>query len=165
MSQWTEVRHLHLVEGVAKKQIARRLQLDIKTVRRALAQPRPLVRGVVAAGAQPGPVAGADRAVAGPGPPATATGSRPPHATRRPAGHRRCHDNSARRDVASRRFALSGLVATIFTTPRGSLFTWPKGPFSACHSQARYSGCSKKPWRGGFSRRRSGKPFAHTRGR
>ena len=23
---------------------------------------------------------------------------------------------------------------------------------------ARYSGCSKKPWRGGFSRRRSGKP-------
>ena len=44
MSQWTEVRHLHLVEGVAKKQIARRLQLDIKTVRRALAQPRPLVR-------------------------------------------------------------------------------------------------------------------------
>ena len=44
MSQWTEVRHLHLVEGVAKKRIARRLQLDIKTVRRALAQPRPLVR-------------------------------------------------------------------------------------------------------------------------
>ena len=30
-------RHLHLVEGVAKKEIARRLQLDIKTVRRAVA--------------------------------------------------------------------------------------------------------------------------------
>ena len=25
MSQWAEIRHLHLVEGVAKKQIARRL--------------------------------------------------------------------------------------------------------------------------------------------
>ena len=44
MSQWTEIRHLHLVEGGAKKQIARRLQLDIKTVRRALEQPRPPVR-------------------------------------------------------------------------------------------------------------------------
>ena len=36
MSQWVEIRHLYLVEGVAKKRIARRLQLDIKTVRRAL---------------------------------------------------------------------------------------------------------------------------------
>ena len=36
MTQWAEIRHLHLVEGVSKKQIARRLQLDIKTVRRAL---------------------------------------------------------------------------------------------------------------------------------
>ena len=44
MSQWTEIRHLHLVEGVAKTQIARRLQLDITTVRRALEQPRPPVR-------------------------------------------------------------------------------------------------------------------------
>ena len=35
MSQWAEIRNLHLVEGVAKKQIAQRLQLDIKTVRRA----------------------------------------------------------------------------------------------------------------------------------
>ena len=35
MSQWVEIRHLYLVEGVAKKRIARRLQLDIKTVRRA----------------------------------------------------------------------------------------------------------------------------------
>ena len=28
MSQWAEVRHLHLVEGVPKKEIARRLRLD-----------------------------------------------------------------------------------------------------------------------------------------
>ena len=34
-----------------------------------------------------------------------------------------------------RRSAPSGHAATIFTTHRGSLFTWPKGPFSACHSQ------------------------------
>ena len=68
MTQWAEIRHLHLVEGVSKKQIARRLQLDIKTVRRAVEQPTPPVRAVLAAGAQPGPVAGADRAVAGPGP-------------------------------------------------------------------------------------------------
>ena len=36
MSQWAEIRHMHEVEGVAKKEIARRLSLDIKTVRRAL---------------------------------------------------------------------------------------------------------------------------------
>ena len=30
MSQWTEIRHLHPVEGVPKKEIARRLQLDVK---------------------------------------------------------------------------------------------------------------------------------------
>ncbi len=36
MSQWAEIRHMHEVEGVAKKEIARRLALDIKTVRRAL---------------------------------------------------------------------------------------------------------------------------------
>ena len=28
MSRWVEVRHLHLVEGVPKKEIARRLKLD-----------------------------------------------------------------------------------------------------------------------------------------
>ena len=44
MSQWAEIRHQHLVEGVSKKQIARRLQLDIKTVRRAVEQPTPPVR-------------------------------------------------------------------------------------------------------------------------
>ena len=36
MSQWAEIRHLHLVEGVPKKEIARRLRLDVKTVRRAV---------------------------------------------------------------------------------------------------------------------------------
>ena len=41
MSQWAEIRHLHLVEGVPKKEIARRLQLDIKTVRRAVDRPTP----------------------------------------------------------------------------------------------------------------------------
>ncbi len=36
VSQWAEVRQLHLVEGVPKKEIARRLRLDVKTVRRAI---------------------------------------------------------------------------------------------------------------------------------
>lgn len=36
MSQWAEVRHMHLSQGISKKEIARRLGLDIKTVRRAL---------------------------------------------------------------------------------------------------------------------------------
>ena len=45
MTQWAEIRHLHLVEGVSKKQIARLLQLDIKTVRRAVERkPTPPVR-------------------------------------------------------------------------------------------------------------------------
>ena len=38
VSQWAEIRHMHLVEGVAKKSVARRLGLDVKTVRRALVQ-------------------------------------------------------------------------------------------------------------------------------
>lgn len=38
MSQWAEIRHMHLVEGVAKKDVARRLGLDVKTVRRALSK-------------------------------------------------------------------------------------------------------------------------------
>ena len=38
MSQWAEVRQMHVVDGVPKKQIAERLGLDIKTVRRAVAQ-------------------------------------------------------------------------------------------------------------------------------
>ena len=44
MSQWAEVRHLHLVEGVPKKEIARRLKLDVKTVRRAIGRSTPPVR-------------------------------------------------------------------------------------------------------------------------
>ena len=36
MSQWAEIRHMSLTDKVPKKQIARRLGLDIKTVRRAL---------------------------------------------------------------------------------------------------------------------------------
>ncbi len=44
MSQWAEIRHLHVVEGVPKKEIARRLQLDVKTVRRAVGRPTPPVR-------------------------------------------------------------------------------------------------------------------------
>lgn len=45
VSQWAEIRHLHLVDGVPKKEVARRLGLDVKTVRRALGRDRvPLVR-------------------------------------------------------------------------------------------------------------------------
>ena len=44
MSQWAEVRQLHLVEGVPKKEIARRLRLDVKTVRRAIRRSTPPVR-------------------------------------------------------------------------------------------------------------------------
>ena len=44
MSQWAEIRHLHLVEGVPKKEIARRLALDVKTVRRAIERSTPPVR-------------------------------------------------------------------------------------------------------------------------
>ena len=44
MSQWAEIRHLHLVEGVPKKEIARRLKLDVKTLRRAIGRPTPPVR-------------------------------------------------------------------------------------------------------------------------
>ena len=38
MSQWAEIRQMHVVDGVPKKQIAERLGLDTKTVRRAVAQ-------------------------------------------------------------------------------------------------------------------------------
>ncbi len=44
MSQWAEIRHLHLVERVPKKEIARRLKLDVKTVRRAVERPTPAAR-------------------------------------------------------------------------------------------------------------------------
>lgn len=41
MSQWAEIRHMHLVDGVSKKEIARRLALDVKTVRKAIGRPDP----------------------------------------------------------------------------------------------------------------------------
>ena len=44
MSQWAEIRHLHLMEGVPTKEIARRLKLGVKTVRRAIARPTLAVR-------------------------------------------------------------------------------------------------------------------------
>jgi transposase len=40
VSQWAEIRQMHLVEGVSKREIARRLGLDVKTVRRAVAAER-----------------------------------------------------------------------------------------------------------------------------
>ena len=44
MSQWAEIRHLHLVERVPNKEIARRLRVDVKTVRRAIDRSTPPVR-------------------------------------------------------------------------------------------------------------------------
>jgi Transposase and inactivated derivatives len=41
VSQWAEIRHMHLVDGVSKKEIARRFDLDIKTVRKALSRAAP----------------------------------------------------------------------------------------------------------------------------
>ena len=38
MFQWAEIRQMPVVDGVPKKQITERLGLDIKTVRRAVAQ-------------------------------------------------------------------------------------------------------------------------------
>ncbi len=45
MTQWAEIRHLHPVDGVPKKEIARQLKLDVKTVRRAIGRSTPSVRG------------------------------------------------------------------------------------------------------------------------
>ena len=70
------------------------------------------------------------------------SGSKPPHATRRPARQRRCHGNSAHRDVASRRSAPSGHVATLTTTTQewGShLHVATKVPFSVAISKVRAS--------------------------
>ncbi len=44
VSQWAEIRHMHMVQQIPKKQVARRLGLDIKTVRRALDSSEPPVR-------------------------------------------------------------------------------------------------------------------------
>lgn len=40
MSQWAEIRHLHLVDGVPKREVARRMNLDRKTVDRAIREAR-----------------------------------------------------------------------------------------------------------------------------
>jgi len=45
VSQWAEIRHMYVVQGVTKKEIARRLGVDVKTVRRAVASDEaPLAR-------------------------------------------------------------------------------------------------------------------------
>ena len=36
MTEWAEIRHLHEVAGVSKKELARRFGRDVKTIRRAL---------------------------------------------------------------------------------------------------------------------------------
>jgi len=41
VSQWAEIRHQVLVAGVSKREVARRLGVDVKTVRRALSSPVP----------------------------------------------------------------------------------------------------------------------------
>ena len=55
MSQWAGIRHLHLAEGVPKKEIARRLQLDVKTVRRAVGRPKPPARVAPSRSSRPDP--------------------------------------------------------------------------------------------------------------
>ena len=44
MTQRAEIRHLYLVDGVPKKEIARQLKLDVKTARRAIRRSTPPVR-------------------------------------------------------------------------------------------------------------------------
>ena len=44
VSQWAEIRQMHIVQQVAKKEVARRLGVNIKTVRRALNRTEPLER-------------------------------------------------------------------------------------------------------------------------
>lgn len=41
MSQWAEIREQHLVAGVPKRELARRFEVDVKTVRRAIATAEP----------------------------------------------------------------------------------------------------------------------------
>ena len=44
VSQWAEIRHMNMVQQIPKKEIARRLELNVKTVRRALDSSEPPVR-------------------------------------------------------------------------------------------------------------------------
>ncbi len=41
VTQWAEIRHMHMVQQIPKKEVARRLGLDVKTVRRALDSSEP----------------------------------------------------------------------------------------------------------------------------
>ena len=64
--------------------------------------------------------------------------------------------------MASRRSAPSGHVATTTTTQKwGSLFTWPRGPFSACHfhpgPRPRAAGAGGPPLRGSASHEAEGR--------
>ncbi len=45
MEQWAEIRHMHFVEGVAIKEIARRTGRDRKTIRRAIRSGDPPATG------------------------------------------------------------------------------------------------------------------------
>ena len=44
VSQWAEIRQMYYADAVAKKEIARRFELDVKTVRRALERGEPPLR-------------------------------------------------------------------------------------------------------------------------
>ena len=48
MTQWAEIRHQHDVLGIPKKEIARRFEIDVKTVRRALVSKEPPKRVTLA---------------------------------------------------------------------------------------------------------------------
>jgi len=41
VSQWAEIRYMHLTDGIPKREVARRLGVDVKTVRRAVAADEP----------------------------------------------------------------------------------------------------------------------------
>ena len=92
MTQWAEIRHLHLVDGVPKKEIARRLKLDVKTVRRAIGRSTPPVRVSPPRPQRPGPVAGADHTVAAGGAPSDREADSPAAAAVDPgrSPHARC---------------------------------------------------------------------------
>ena len=81
-------------------------------------------------------------------------GEHPPHQRLRARG-RESDDASGYIDLAPGEaedlvLAPAGVVGHIEDVPATGRAGWAR--------TARYSGCSKKPWRGGFSRRRSGKP-------
>jgi len=48
VSQWAEIRQMHMVQQIPKKEVARRLGVDVKTVRRALESSEPPIRRVSA---------------------------------------------------------------------------------------------------------------------